>query len=206
MPGASLAPPHHVKILCHFVYRKRYYYQQFLFFQHKASKHPRHEREFSSLHTPHTPDCTAQTHKFRSVHWDFVLCQMLFSFSLRTFFSFFLEMRKSLLRSAFHRRKFNFLVKELCQIAFGAVSTCFIYSSAIQKFSSGSNLQCFTHKWPAKGYETREGVQGYFIRLTQPILFPGKREGSSIWRNILLLLEVYFFMTCTCRRELSLRV
>lgn len=45
---------------------------------------------------------------------------------------YFLFNERSLVRFAFHRRKFNFLLKELCQIAFGAVSTCFIYSSALK--------------------------------------------------------------------------
>ena len=41
---------------------------------------------------------------------------------------------ENLIRFAFHRRKFNFLLKELCQNAVGAVSTCFIYSSAFKRF------------------------------------------------------------------------
>lgn len=52
----------------------------------------------------------------------FVLCQMFAFCQMRN--------KSSFLRFlAFHRRKFNFLWKSFCQIAVGAVSTCFIYSS-----------------------------------------------------------------------------
>lgn len=59
-----------------------------------------------------------------SVQWA-SLAKCLFPFSIN---------EENLLRFAFHRRKFNFLLKELCQNAAGAVSTCFIYSSAFKRF------------------------------------------------------------------------
>ena len=53
------------------------------------------------------------------------------SFSFISLFSFTISNRRKGFRCAFHRSKIQFsLMKELCQIAFGAVSPCFIYSSA----------------------------------------------------------------------------
>lgn len=85
---------------------------------------------------------------------------------LFSLFSSFLKWEKDS-RFAFHRRKFNLLMKELCRIAFGAVSTCFIYSSAFQeKFRLAEIfLLCFTHKWICKACETHEGKENFLYRI-----------------------------------------